>query len=64
MVQAFVVPLTMVAFLLASVTLKLNSGVTDFDTFDGIGLLIVTGGVFLMDWSKEKSQKVCIVDDD
>lgn len=35
-----------------------------FGAFDGLGLLIVAVGVFMMNWFKEKAQKVCIVDDD
>ena len=59
------VPLTIVAFILADLTLDLsNKDIFKLSTYDGIGLAVVTVGVFIMNFFKEKPQRVCIVDDD
>ena len=62
LIYAFMVPLTIIAFLLAMLVVSpegLNPTV-----YDVLGLIITAVGVFVMNWFKEKPQRVCIMEDE
>jgi hypothetical protein len=62
MIFAFMVPITMVAFLLGSATTKLigqNYSVS-MNTFDILGMILSTVGVMMFNLYEEKPQKASI----
>lgn len=56
------VPITITAFGLAFLVVQADGATPT--SYDVMGLIIVTIGVFMMNWFKEKPQRVCIMEDE
>jgi hypothetical protein len=57
---AFMVPITLISFLIGVLTLGSHTILTDNQVFDWIGLVVVGSGVFMFNWYDEKPQKASI----
>lgn len=63
-IYAFMIPITLVAFLLAKSSIDYIDPLNvEFTKYDIIGLSLVAVGVYMQNWFRENKQSACIEDD-